>query len=140
MPKPQQPLGILTQLLGVGALSCTTHSGKKHLEGSLTQRLCSLDPWFSTWLHKRIIWKAFTNADTQAPASVMMAELTWGAVQTSPFNSSPDESQVLPVIRTTDLDPNFPREHLEELCEMKSTHTIFSSLFCKVLKALDAGF
>lgn len=39
----------------------------------------------------------------------------------------------------TDLDPNFPGKHLEEISEMKSTQTIFSSLSCTMIKVLSAG-
>lgn len=56
-------------------------------------------------------------------------------VQTSPFNRSPDESQVLPRMRMTDLDPNFPGGNFWD----ESIPTIFSSLSCTILKALLWG-
>ena len=74
------------------------------------------EPWFTRWLHKKLVWGAFTDAGSQAPAPEMMTELIWGVIHTSPFKSSPGESQVLPEMRRT--DPNFPGEHLEEISEV----------------------
>lgn len=55
-------------LRGGGLWSHKARSEEKHLEGILTQHFYQLDLWFSTWLHKRITWRAFTNVDAQASA------------------------------------------------------------------------